>query len=177
MMGRFGRRRDDRDDSRAVVPTREQSLATPGEGVDSLLAEIAAIETAAAGLYGRHGLPDQPGQYRRRGDEGAWEKVADPRTPAEKWAMIQAAPPEEGWRFASLASLGARSEIAEVRQAAAVLAACRGLRQRLTEETPISPQDLADAIRLGASWRRLSAPSDASDDAVPLLFLPPEGQD
>jgi hypothetical protein len=50
-----------------------------------------------------------------------------------------------------------------------VLAACRGLRQRLTDAEPITPQDLADAIRLGAAWRRL----DAENAASPLLFEPP----
>ncbi|AYG94311.1 hypothetical protein D8I30_03255 [Brevundimonas naejangsanensis] len=174
MLGRFGRRRDDHA-SRAAAP--ERPGRSPDEGVDSLLVEIAAMEAAAAGVYGRHGLPDQPGQYRQRGREGAWEKVADDLTPAEKWAMIEAAPPKEGWRFASLEHLGARSRIAEVRQAAALLTACRGLRARLTEEAPISPQDLADAIRLGASWRRLSNPGAPLDAAGPLLFLPPEGDD
>lgn len=81
--------------------------------------------------------------------------------------MIQAAPSEEGWRFASLDGIGARSTIPEIRHASAVLAACRGLRQRLTDAEPITPQDLADAIRLGA-WRRLDAESAAS----PLLFQP-----
>lgn len=173
MPGRFGRRRDDRADSRAAAA--ERPGVTPAEGVDSLLVELVHMEAAAAEVYGRHGLPDQPGQYRRRGEAGAWEKVADRLTPAEKWAMIEAAPREEGWRFASLEHLGVRSDIPEVRQAAAVLAACRGLRQRLTAEAPISPQDLADAIRLGASWRRLSdahAPLTAAPG--PLLFLPPE---
>lgn len=174
MLGRFGRRRDDRDDGRAAA---SGPPAAPGEGVASLLAEVAAMEAAAAEVYGRYGLPDQPGHYRRRGDEGAWEKVADRLTSAEKWTLIQAAPPEDGWRFASLERLGAQSEVAEVRQAAAVLGACRGLRQRLTEATPITPQDLADAVRLGASWRRLSAPDAIPAAPGPLLFLPPEGED
>src|SRR5690606_6724502 len=60
----------------------------------------------------------------------------------------------------------------EGRRAAAVLAACAGLRQRLTEAEPISPQDLADAIRLGAAWRHLDAESVAS----PLLFQAPESE-
>jgi len=175
MLGRFGRRRGDLPKGREAASGR--LAAPPGEGVDSLLAEIAAMETAAAEVYGRHGLPNQPGQYRRRGDDdGAWEKVADRLAPAEKWAMIHATQPEDGWRFASLERLGARSDIPEVRQAAAVLAACRGLRQRLTEAAAISPQDLADAIRLGAAWRRLTDPGEAAD-AAPLRFLPTEGDD
>ncbi len=97
MLDRFGRRRDDRSDPRAVAP-REASL----DGVESLLAEVAAIEAAACEVYGRHGLPAQPGQYRRWGDDGAWERLSDRLSPAEKWALIQAAPPEEGWRLASL---------------------------------------------------------------------------
>ena len=142
------------------------------DGVESLLAEVAAIEAAACEVYGRHGLPAQPGQYRRRGDDGVWERLSDRLSPAEKWALIQTAPPEEGWRFASLDGLGARSSVPEVRRAAAVLAACAGLRQRLTEAEPISPQDLADAIRLGAAWRHLDVESVAS----PLLFQAPESE-
>jgi hypothetical protein len=163
MLSRFGRRRDDRGGEQAVVPSDALS-----DGVDSLLAEVAAIEATACDVYGRHGLPAQPGQYRRQGENGAWEKLGDQLTPAEKWAMIQAAPSEEGWRFASLDSIGARSTTPEIRHASAVLAACRGLRQRLTDAEPITPQDLADAIRLGAAWRRLDAESAAS----PLLFQP-----
>jgi len=165
MLSRFGRRRDDRGSDEQAVALRD----AVSDGVDSLLGEIAAIEAAACDVYGRHNLPAQWGQYRRQGENGAWEKLADQLSPAEKWAMIQAAPSEEGWRFASLDGIGALSAIPEVRHASAVLAACRGLRQRLTDAEPITPQDLADAIRLGAAWRRLGAESAAS----PLLFEPP----
>jgi hypothetical protein len=78
MLSRFGRRRDDRGDEQAAVPSDALS-----DGVDSLLAEIAAIEAAACDVYGRHGLPAQPGQYRRQGENGGWEKLGDQLTPAE----------------------------------------------------------------------------------------------
>lgn len=147
--GRFGRRRD-------VPALPDQAQPEPPDGIDDLLAELAVMETAARQVYARHGLPDQPGHYRRKGEDTAWEKIADRLSPAEKWAIMEAAPAQAGWRFSSMEAIGARSDIVEVQRAAALLEACRGLRQRLTGDAPISPQDLVDAIRLGAAWRQLS---------------------
>ncbi|WP_427790683.1 hypothetical protein [Brevundimonas diminuta] len=159
--GRFGRRRD-------VPALPEQAPPDAPEGIDDLLAELAAMEAAARQVYARHGLPDQPGHYRRTGEDAMWEKIADRLSPAEKWALMEAAPTQSGWRFSSLEGIGAHSDIVEVRRAAALLDACRGLRQRLSGDAPISPQDLIDAIRLGAAWRRLSG--HESDEPMALLL-------
>ena len=159
--GRFGRRRD-------VPASPDQAQPEPPEGIDDLLAELTVVEAAARQIYARHGLPDQPGHYRRAGEDAAWDKIADRLTPTEKWAIMETAPAQAGWRFSSLEGIGARSEVAEVRRAAALLEACRGLRQRLTGDAPITPQDLVDAIRLGAAWRQLSGHEPTRSMALPL---------
>lgn len=146
---RFGRRRD-------VPAAPDQAPPDAPDGIDDLLAELTIVEAAARQVYTRHGLPDQPGHYRRTGEDATWEKIADRLSPTEKWALMEAAPAQAGWRFSSLEGIGARSDVAEVRRAAALLEACRGLRQRLTGDALISPRDLVDAIRLGAAWRQLS---------------------
>ncbi|WP_278069849.1 hypothetical protein [Brevundimonas sanguinis] len=172
MLERFGRALFGSPAKVAIEPRSADADASR-----DLLEQIAGLERAAATVYARHGLPDQPGQYRRKGDAGSWERLSETMSPADKWSLVQSAPAGEGWRFASLSGLGARSDIAEVRQAAAILSACQGLRQRLTAQTPISPQDLADAIRLGAAWRRLGQRAEDSNDTTPPLRFLPDGPD
>lgn len=125
------------------------------DGAAALEAEVAAIEAAAMAVYALHGLPDQPGHYQRRERNAPWERLEDELTPAQRWALIETTPQAEGRRFASHVDLGADASEPEVRRASAVLAACRGLRQTLNDGAGFSAQDLADAIRLGAAWRRL----------------------
>ena len=149
MFSRFGR-------SREPSPQRlHDGRSREADGRTALGVEIDVIETTALEIYVRHGLPGAIGHYRRDDRQAPWEKLEDALTPEQRWAMVQAAPEGEGRRFASCADLGADSPVAEVRRAAAVLAACRGLRQRLAETTGFTAQDLADAIRLGAAARRL----------------------
>lgn len=159
MLRLFNRRREVSSPPATVNPLIPQP---PLEGADDLLAQIETIEAAAAEIYARHGLPDQLGYYRRRSHETTWERLTDGLSPEEKWRMVQDAPPDLGWRYASLAQIGAGSAFTEVRHASAILSACHGLRLRLTERLTISPQDLADAIRLGVSWRLLSETAAAS---------------
>jgi len=121
----------------------------------ALGAEIDAIEAAALEIYVCHDLPGEIGHYQRADHQAPWEKLEDALTPEQRWAMVQAAPEGEGRRFASSADLGVDSPVPEVRRAAAILAACRGLRQRLAETAGFTAQDLADAIQLGAAARRL----------------------
>lgn len=168
MFRRFGRRRFDPVSGRS---TSEGSGTDPE--ANDLVALLETIETAATGVYGRHGLPRIPGHYRRPADGGAWRLLGQAMTPAEKWTLIDAADGER-WRYANYEALGADSDIPAVRQASALLAACQGLRQRLSDHVVISPQDLADSIRLGEAWRRLA--ESGRDQLAPLHFLPP-GQD
>lgn len=165
MFGRFGRRRPDALPGR--LKTEQPEAAASSTDLQPLLR---AIEAAARRVYGRHGLPQRPGHYRRPTDGGVWEPLGDALTPAEKWALIEAASDQGNWRYCSHEALGAHSDIPAVRQASAILAACQGLRQRLSDHAVISPQDLADSIRLGEAWGRLA--EDANQG--PLHFLPPD---
>lgn len=170
MFGRRGRRRSDAP-SGVIGDDKPETTASVGE----LLSLLQAIETAAGQVYGRHGLPQQPGHYRRPAEGGAWMALGDALSPADRWSLIRAAPADERWRYSAYEGLGARSDIPVVRQASALLAACQGLRQRLAERALISPQDLADSIRLGEAWRRLVEDAGHDDpSAEPLHFLPPE---
>lgn len=173
MFGRFGRRRFDAP-SAGMTSERPEAETSP----DDLLSLLQAIEAAAGAVYGRHGLPQRPGHYRRPADGGSWELLGEALSPAEKWALIDASPEGDRWRYAGYEVLGARSDIPAVRQASALLAASQGLRQRLTDRAVISAQDLADSIRLGEAWRRLVEEA-AHDDAShpPLKFLPPQDSD
>ena len=170
MFGRFGRRQP-QSSSTALADDK------PGAAVSAhdLVELLAAIETTAGTVYGRHGLPQRPGHYRRRADGGAWEALGDTLSPAEKWALIEADADGGRWRYCAYEGLGAHSDIPAVRQASAILAACQGLRQRLADRATISAQDLADSIRLGEAWRRLAENASFGEPgAAALHFLPPD---
>lgn len=136
-------------------------------GGDDLLTLLAAIERSALELYARHGLPHAPGHYRRRQEDEVWELLGEDLKAAERWAMVDVG---DGWRYASLEALGAHAAHAEVRQASAMLSACKGLRQRLAGRAPVTAQDLADSIRLGAAWRAREATPALPGDGSPLSF-------
>lgn len=169
MFGRLGRRRSETLSARADDQTERKAAE------DDVLGLLRAIETAAAEVYGRHGLPQSPGHYRRPADSDAWEPLSDALSPAEKWALINDAPEGARWRYAAHEALGVHSDFPAVRQASALLAACHGLRQRLAQRAAITPQDLAVSIRLGEAWRGL-VEDVIYDQATlePLHFLPPD---
>jgi hypothetical protein len=169
MFGRLGRRRSESLSARADDQP-ERRIAG-----DDLLSLLQAIEKAAAEVYERHGLPRRPGHYRRSQDSDVWEPLGDALSPAEKWALINDTPEGGRWRYAAYEALGAQSDLPAVRQASALLAACQGLRQRLSQTAAITPQDLADSIRLGEAWRRLVEDAVYDDPTLePLHFLPPD---
>lgn len=168
----FGRLRRPRfETSKEERGERPEAAASTAD----LLSLLQRIETAAGHVYGRNGLPQLPGHYRRPTGGGAWERLGEGLSPAEKWALIAQSPEGEPWRYAAFEALGARSDIPEVRQASALLAACQGLRQRLADRTTISAQDLADSIRLGEAWRHLVGDLDHDPAATqPLRFVTPD---
>ncbi len=144
----------------------------PSEARDDLRGLLDQVEATALGVFALHGLPSASGHYRQPPGSERWEHLAHALTPAEKWALLDENPTDQGWRYASLEQIGARSTIADVRHASGLLSACRGLRLRLDESTAPSPQDVADAIRLGVTWRRLA--ESGSSARTPLQFHSPD---
>lgn len=163
----FGRspRRQAVEETRAAAA---DSLATTTADLRALLDEVSA---AALTVYALHGLPCAPGHYRQPPGTADWEHLGDALSAEEKWALLDRGPAGQGWRYASLEQIGARAVVADVRYASGLLSACQGLRQRLKDGTPLSPQDLADAVRLGATWRRLT---DAVQTRSDLRFQAPD---
>lgn len=126
------------------------------EASEDLRRLLDEVDAAAQAVYAIHHLPGAPGHYRQPVGAETWEHLAAYLSPAEKWALLDQDPTDQGWRYASLEQIGAQSAFADVRYASGLLSACRGLRSRLDGGMALSAQDVADAIRLGAAWRRLA---------------------
>ena len=152
---------------------------------DSLRSQISTVEAAALAVYARHGLPTDAGGYVRRGAAGTpWEKLPDGLSIEDKWALMEAAPPGSGWRYADRSCLGRQSDIAELRQASLLLSACAGLTARLEGRMPTTPQDVADALQLGATSAMLASAIGQGDTGLdsetqhsPLTFEEAAGKD
>ena len=138
---------------------------------DDLRVLLDEVDAAARAVYALHGLPSIPGHYRQAPESDAWEPLGAALSPAEKWTLLDQHPLNQGWRYASLEQLGQRSTIPDVRYASALMSACQGLRLRLETGMALSAQDLADAIRLGAAWRRLTEAGQSRSD---LIFTAPD---
>ena len=125
----------------------------------ALAALLAEIEADALAVYARHGLPTAPGHYRRAPDAPTWDHLGEAVDVERRWAMILERQNEPGWRFATLEDLGRfDDEAPEARAAAAILVACRALRERAGGRAWTDPgDDIERAIRLGADWRQLKA--------------------
>ena len=139
------------------------------------------IERTALDVYARHGLPTVHGHYRRARRARSWTFLGEHLTPEVRWALLLDKPPEDGWRYGTLADIG-RSGDPEVQAAGALLADCARLRTALTPAAGLDMLDaLEAAVRLGADWRalengrlkagntrlRLTAPDEVPDTAGP----------
>lgn len=150
-------RRDD-----AVVPPSDTVGADePRPDVSGLTALLSDIEVAACVVYGRHGLPVQPGHYARSARSGEWRYLSEDLTAEERWEVILAQKPGSGWRFGSLPDLAAQADgPPDVQLASRALRSCHALRVAL-QSGAVSAVDLETAIRLGETWRELGAPAPA----------------
>lgn len=120
---------------------------------DALSLALDEIEAGALGIYAAAGLPTVNGHYRRDPDSVEWTFLAAVLGPQERFALALEYPPEQGWRFARLQDLGARSEREDLRAAARLLGDVAALRNSRRE---ILTQDhLMTAMELGAAWRAL----------------------
>lgn len=162
------------------APDPDEEVPQLPEGLDE---DIRSVERAALEIYSHHGLPTQAGGYAQRGFEAAWEKLPDDLTPQEKWSLMDEAPEGAGWRFVERSAIGRTHPETEVRRASVLLAACEGLRARLSGRIPTTAQDVVDALQLGAASAWLAgagsgnhpmASPDAEvkgDERTPLVFF------
>jgi hypothetical protein len=121
--------------------------AAEHDALDPLLDEI---ETVALSVYEAHGLPTDRGHYARSPRTKIWKFIAEDLTPEERFALVQANPPERGWRFGQLGDLGRLSQNPDLKAAAELLDGAARL--RVLRRRPVTPDDLAEVVRLGAAW-------------------------
>ena len=153
----------------AVDPFDRPDDATPAEP-DPLSLALDEIEAGALAIYAAAGLPTQAGHYRRGPDGDDWTFVAATLTPQERFALALAHPPEQGWRFAQLQDLGARSEREDLRAASRLLGDIARLRASRREV--LTQDHLLTAMELGAAWRALR--DSKAFDASRLTLSAPE---
>ncbi len=108
------------------------------------------IEATALAIYVAHGLPDLQGHYARNPETGAWTFIAGDLTPRERFAIVEANPPEKGWRFGRLPDLGLQSRDSLLITAGTLLDGVAKLRASAGLATQ---DDLLAAIGLGETWR------------------------
>ncbi|GAW41953.1 hypothetical protein SH203_02365 [Brevundimonas sp. SH203] len=135
-----------------VDPFDRPDDATPAEP-DPLSLALDEIEAGALAVYAAAGLPAQAGHYRRAPDKEDWTFVAATLTPQERFALALEHPPEQGWRFARLQDLGARSEREDLRAASRLLGDIG--RIRASRREVLTQDHLLTAMELGAAWRAL----------------------
>ncbi len=150
-----GRRRPERP---SAVATAADVWERAGHVAVAAQPLMAQVEAQALRIYGAHGLPTQPGHYRRGPDAEAWLYLGEHVDADLRWAMVLDMPPEAGWRYATLEDIGRfRGAPADLSAASNLLATCRHLKSRLAGREPGHPgDDLETAIRLGADWRALT---------------------
>lgn len=138
----------------AEDPWAASTTVTPPDPVSRLLSDI---EATALAIYEAHDAPTRPGQYVRSPKTRRWRFLADHLSAEERWALVVANPPEDGWRYGALEDIGADpTEPPDLRAASALLRGCRRLRTSLRDRTILTQaEDIEAALRLGADWRML----------------------
>ncbi len=132
------------------------------DGDDPLFRRLGRMEQDALDIYAAQGLPTQPGHYARAPGDAEWQFVARTLLPQDRWTLVQDYPPEEGWRFATLQTLG-RAEPAgsPAIAASAVLVDCRALRDAPEARHEATMALLERAIGLGVGWGGLGRDPEA----------------
>lgn len=128
-----------------------------GRRASASLPTMAEVEASALKVYAEHGLPTQPGHYRRGPGSDGWDYLGQSVDIERRWDMVLERPSEDGWRFATLEDIGRfEGASAELRAASGLLAACRYLKDRMHGRAAGDPgDDIERAIRLGVDWQRL----------------------
>lgn len=136
-----------------TIDAFERPTELEPEESDALSLALAEVEAGALEIYAQAGLPTQPGHYRRDPDTGDWIFIARQIEPSERFALALRYPPEQGWRFARLEDLGARSGREDVQAAARLMADVATL--RASRRGVLTHDHLLTAMELGAAWRAL----------------------
>lgn len=152
LSGLFSRKSPAAPAEDTVDPFERPTELEPEES-DPLSLALAEIEAGALEIYTQAGLPTQPGHYRRDPDTGNWIFIARQIEPSERFALALRYPPEQGWRFARLEDLGARSGREDVQAAARLMADVATL--RASRRGVLTQDHLLTATELGAAWRAL----------------------
>jgi len=153
-------------------PTSQDQIDTidaasrPYQGIDDdddLTRTLLAIECDALAIYTVQGLPTRTGHYARAPGDEEWQFVAQDLRPQDRWTLVQDYPPEQGWRFATLQTLGLNeADDSPARSAAQALVECRALRDSLVARDPTTREALERSIRLGRAWSDLGKHAPAS---------------
>lgn len=149
-------RRGDREAATAVARAADV-WEKAGQRASASLPTMTEVEATALKVYAEHGLPTQPGHYRRGPGSDGWDYLGQAVDIERRWDMVLERPSEAGWRFATLEDIGRyEGASAELRAAAALLSACRHLKDRMHGRAVGDPgDDIERAIRLGVDWQRL----------------------
>lgn len=183
---RLGIRSGPAPDEDLQVPDHDAWSSETAAPVDNALSRLLVeLEEHALSVYARAGLPTRRGHYARAPGDQAWQFLAEHLVPSDRWTLVHDYPPEEGWRFATLRTLG----LHEVAGSPAVLAAQVLSECQVLRDSPEGRYDgtmvlLERSIRLGitSAWLGLgelnkpaipSGSSRALPDGQADLFDPP----
>lgn len=158
----------------------------PAVAVDNALTRLLAeLEEHALVVYARAGLPTQRGHYARAPGDREWQFLAEHLLPSDRWTLVHDYPPEEGWRFATLRTMGMQEPPGSpAHLASQVLVECQVLRDSPEAHYESTMVLLERSVRLGitSAWLGLGGLSKTvthAGSSRPLLdgqgdlFYPP----
>ncbi|MBB5744709.1 hypothetical protein [Brevundimonas variabilis] len=154
--------------------------SAPAAPVDNALSRLLGeLEEYALAVYARAGLPTKPGHYARAPGDREWQFLAEQMRPSDRWVLVHEYPPEEGWRFATLRTLGLHEPAdSPAVHAAQVLSECQALRDSPDARHDGTMALLERSIRLGITSAWLGLGDAGGGQALPkgqgeLFPLPP----
>lgn len=131
------------------------------------------IERDALAVYAANDLPTRTGHYARAPGDRAWQFVAERMTPEDRWGLLDEYPPQEGWRFATLQTLGQHEpDGSHAAAAAGLLDDCFTLRASPQARHEATMLLLERSIRLGAAWQSLA--QGARNEPEPVEIAKPK---
>lgn len=126
----------------------------PQADPDPVELALREVETGALEVYAAGGLPVAPGHYCKAPNAAEWSFLAAEMSPAARFDLALSQPVEEGWLYASLQDLGARSPRSDLRAASRLLNEIAEIR-KARRESGLTQDHLMAAMELGGAWRAL----------------------